>query len=299
MSPRGAALVDAAVEFAWSCWVALGAPGTTTRHGEWPVDPEALILLTGSLGPVDARLWDEALDWCIHYQDLTSQIRLRNLHGDWPASRHWPDFAGVVAAHTAKRWPGAAETPPPYERTHSSWLVLRERPAALASVMRQVLGVGASGEILRALLLADGEGLTEQEVARRAGYGMRQVGNTLGDMASVGVVERRQGTDGVRHSLGYRDHFVAIFGPLPTVRIDFPSAARVLTMAADRLGAGEQLPDDVRSVEARALLEAVRADAGRLSLSSPNIPAGRDAWLPTLDWLTPLATAWAAGRAAP
>lgn len=299
MAASGAPLVAAAGDLAWSCWTALGAPGTATRHGQWPIDPEALVLLTGSLGPVDARLWDEALDWCISYHDLVSRSRLRNLQRGWPESSHWPHFAGIVAAYTGTRWPAAAETSPPYERTHSSRLVLRELPAALASVMRQALGVGASGEILRVLLLADDTGISDREITRRAGYGARHVSDTLGDMGSVGVVESRAGPDGVRHRLGFRSQFEAIFGPLPSVDVDFQAVARLLATAAIRLGESDPLPEDVRSVEARAALAAIGPDAARLSLSAPTVAAGRDAWLPALEWLVPLVTAWAEGRAAP
>jgi hypothetical protein len=68
-----------AVALAWGAWVELGVSGWTTTHRDWAIDPEPLIVFTAWLGHRDARLLDEATDWCIRNWRFVSKTRLKNL----------------------------------------------------------------------------------------------------------------------------------------------------------------------------------------------------------------------------
>ena len=77
-------LMQPLADLGWALWSQLGVSGWPNQHSRWCVDPEALIVLTAWLGDFDARLRDEATDWCIEFADLTSATRLTNILASSP-----------------------------------------------------------------------------------------------------------------------------------------------------------------------------------------------------------------------
>ncbi|HEY5473384.1 MAG TPA: hypothetical protein VIK32_09360, partial [Candidatus Limnocylindrales bacterium] len=71
-------LADVTLELAWRQWTAIGVAGARSGR-QTIVDPEALLLATLSVGRLDARLFDEVLDWVAVNAQLLDMARLRRL----------------------------------------------------------------------------------------------------------------------------------------------------------------------------------------------------------------------------
>ena len=87
-------LADVTLELAWRQWTAIGVAGARSSR-RTIVDPEALLLATLPVGRLDARLFDEVLDWVAVNAQLLDMARLRRL-----GKRATPDqhrLLGVVA----------------------------------------------------------------------------------------------------------------------------------------------------------------------------------------------------------
>ena len=170
---------DRLADFAWQSWTELGVPGWSDQPTEWVIDPEALILLTASLGPGYPRLWLNALDWSVDHVNEVAVDRVRNLHKTWPELRHWTEFSGILAGHTKDKWPSSGP-PNPLELPHTSRLELG-RPGALALQLRKGLGVSAHAEVIRVFLTyPEGTRLTVLEVAEEIAYTKRTAANVVG-----------------------------------------------------------------------------------------------------------------------
>ena len=87
--------------FLWRQWSALGVAGHARRYEDWVIDPEALILLTSTLGRHDPRLFDEVLDWLSKNGSLINLQRLKNLHTNYHLGH--PGILAAMAAATGER----------------------------------------------------------------------------------------------------------------------------------------------------------------------------------------------------
>ncbi len=81
-----ATFAEQATALAWGAWVELGVSGWTDTHSDWAIDPEPLIVFTAFLGDEDARLRDEATDWCVRNWRYVSKTRLKNLVREQPTA---------------------------------------------------------------------------------------------------------------------------------------------------------------------------------------------------------------------
>ena len=90
------------LEVLWSAWSEMGVAGWRGRPFPLTIDPEALVLWTGCVGDEDARLRDEALDWCVRYSSLISRSRLQQMRAPPLARRLWR--ADYVLAFARTRW---------------------------------------------------------------------------------------------------------------------------------------------------------------------------------------------------
>jgi hypothetical protein len=74
-------LIGRLTVFLWRQWIQIGVRASyedKTRDG-WIIDPEALWLLTTSMGRYDARLFDEAMDWISTNAAFMNMPRLKSL----------------------------------------------------------------------------------------------------------------------------------------------------------------------------------------------------------------------------
>ncbi|MEK7994210.1 MAG: hypothetical protein AAB403_10440, partial [Planctomycetota bacterium] len=63
----------------WREWTALGVAGTAAGEKRNVIDPEALLLFTGTVGRWDPRLFDEVVDWLSSNGRLINGPRLKRL----------------------------------------------------------------------------------------------------------------------------------------------------------------------------------------------------------------------------
>ena len=209
----------------WSQWDAIGVQGSVAPAENAIIDPEALILLTASLGRYDARLFDEALDWMQSHERLINMARLNALLMKEPYSggnvlsavAHF-----LSAPRSAAKWKRMAGPRPKKDEplffdkqglalpvvrgpdpffAHAGLIrdkvVLRhmvqkfdpERPVNLLLKMRALFGVNSRAEVIAYLASHPFSGAAE--AATQTGYLRRTVHNTLVEMNLSGSLDTR------------------------------------------------------------------------------------------------------------
>jgi hypothetical protein len=89
------------LSFLWRQWSSLGVAGQSRPGGDWVIDPEALLLLTSTLGRHDPRLFDEVLDWLPKNGGLINIQRLKSLQATYGIGH--PSILAAMAAITGER----------------------------------------------------------------------------------------------------------------------------------------------------------------------------------------------------
>jgi hypothetical protein len=200
----------------WSLWAELGLSGWERHHQDTAVDLEALIVATARLAPLDVRLTEEALDWCVTNGRLTSAVRLKHLAGaaDPTTRRAVGTFAGTVNANSPLSWPGAT-TPGAFTATGRSAAPELERPALIQLRLRALWGVSARAEVLRVMLAEGHRFMGISEVAAAATFGKDAVAEALENLQRGGLLEEAGARNLRVFRLGRRDDLVALVGREP------------------------------------------------------------------------------------
>lgn len=207
------------LQWLWREWTALGVAGASPIETHNIIDPEALLLFTGTVGRWDPRLFDEVMDWLVTNGRLLNGPRLKRL-------LHESEFAsGCVIAAICSVLPGkgrrldwkivpASSVPdeslfygtddrplPDYgardpeflaqgfrrgrlELRHYSKQPDPARPACLWLTLRSLLGINCRAEIMLYLLTSTC-GYPSQ-IARDTGYTQRNIQNVMVDLAASG-----------------------------------------------------------------------------------------------------------------
>ena len=218
-------LLDTVLDVLWAQWSALGVPGHTRSGHTRIVDPEALILLTCSLGRNDARLFDEMLDWIRLHERLVHVQRLKNMARD-------EEFAGLPVLRAVAAWMGHAkagvkwrrlmelgaapteaealfrgrdgkplpvvkEPDPVFERhgflrdkvslRRHAQIFDPESPSNLLIRLRALFGVNSRAEVMTYLLTHERAGAAE--IAQATYYYKRTVYNALAEMRLSGLLQ--------------------------------------------------------------------------------------------------------------
>ena len=215
------------LNFLWRQWSALGVAGQASGEDAWIIDPEALLLLTCTMGRHEPRLFDEALDWLQENGRFINVMRLKRIlrTEKFAGGRALAAVASCLSKGTeAMKWKLLAESvtqpsgveeffippdgklqpvlgePEPHFfrygfkrgplrlRGHS----LKFRPAQptnLALQLRALFGINVRCEIV--LYLLTHEAAHPSQIAREAYYFERAVQGTLVDMNQSGVVGLR------------------------------------------------------------------------------------------------------------
>jgi hypothetical protein len=262
---------------AWSLWTELGVSGWTRHHQGWLVDPEPLVVFTAWLGDTDARLRDEATDWCVRYGFWLSAARLVNLVSGASAetSSRYGELAATVAAHSVLRWRGASN-PRAFKPTGRSRVESLIRPSMLSLRLRSVLGVGARAEIIRILLAAPRVPQIASDLVCDAGFKKRNIADALDSLRLGGVLEGERTRNQIRYRLRDPAAWRRLMGELPTV---WPRWTRILPALASVVDGAERsasLPLRVRNVELNKLVRAIAPDVAAAHLPAPPTmePAG-------------------------
>ena len=222
---------DTALSFLWDQWTQLGLSGQRGKGDRRVIDPEALLLLGLRVGPRDARLFGEMLDWVRVNGRLISVKRLRNLSGDERTRRLADAALAWAGTHepALQLWAKSMPRPKPKGELESLGNRLVQRtdpvfaafgfswpdtppsgksmgadlaaPAALALRLRALFGVGARAEVIRYLYTTDRPESSVADVARVAGFGKRNIHDALAELASAGAIRQITRGNGFRCSL--------------------------------------------------------------------------------------------------
>jgi hypothetical protein len=215
------------LDFLWRQWSALGVAGQTRAEDDWIIDPEALLLLTCTVGRYDPRLFDEMLDWLQANGWLINVMRLKRIlrTEKFAGEPVLAAIAGLLAKGTeAPKWkqlaasvarPAASEAlffhqdGEPIPAIGESELLFARygwlrgplrlrgysqefRPTDVANLvlqLRALFGISVRCEIVIYLLTHDAA--HPSQIARDACYFERAVQGTLVDMSRSGVIQVR------------------------------------------------------------------------------------------------------------
>jgi hypothetical protein len=221
---------DLLLDFLWRQWSSLGVAGHAESAGPQVIDPEALIVLTASIGRYDSRLFDEALDWMQSNGAFLNVQRLNTIckSESFTGGRALTAIAGVLSRGAdALKWKRLAINPeqvtpsdpepffflfdgrpfPDYKERDPIFLTygfirsplqLRglsrrfqpTKPTNLWLQLRSLFGINARCEII--LYLLSHESGHPSQIARESYFFQKTVQDTLVDMLASGVVEYRQ-----------------------------------------------------------------------------------------------------------
>lgn len=262
----------------WSMWTELGLSGWERHHEKSALDLEALIVTTARLGHRDARLRDEALDWCVTYGRIASAVRLKHLTAAANQSTResigW--FAATVNSHTRFNWPGAT-SPQRFTATARSAAPALERASLLQLRLRALWGVSARAEVLRVMLLESERFIGVSEVADAAAYGKDAVADALENLRRGGVLERAGVLNQRVFRLIRKDELVAFVGSLPISEQSWPWR-QVLPIMAGFLEATDihQMSEMARAAEIQRRWREWQPVIARLGLITPRLATGAD-----------------------
>jgi hypothetical protein len=207
------------LDWLWSQWTTLGVAGASAVEERGLIDPEALILVSCTLGRWDPRLFDEVLDWLTVNGRFVSGARLKRLlkaHA-FQSGRVLAAVSSILRQSERRldwRFDPAPTSPeeslfldedgrplPDYGRRDPAFaglglirgrLDLRgysslfdpSRPPCLWLTLRSFMGNSSRVEIL-VYLLCNEQGYPSR-IARDTGHSQRNVQDTLVDMAASG-----------------------------------------------------------------------------------------------------------------
>ena len=207
------------LEWLWREWSALGVAGASTIETRNVIDPETLLLFTGSMGRGDPRLFDEVLDWLTTNGRLLNGPRLKRLLREYEFSsgRVIAAICSVLPKKGCRldwKMEPAASVPeealflgadgrplPDYgvrdpdffaqgfrrgrlELRHYSKPPDPARPACLWLALRSLLGINCRVEIM-IYLLTRSHGYPSQ-IARETGYTQRNIQDVVVELAASG-----------------------------------------------------------------------------------------------------------------
>lgn len=292
-APRSAAALE--LDIAWGAWSELGVSGWARSHRDWAVDPEPLIVVTPLIAEADARLRDEALDWCVAHWRHISRVRLRNLLRAQPGetAEAYGRFAATVNEHSGAAWPAAGQarrytpthrsTPPRLERNSLAWLRIRA-----------MFGVSARTEILRYFLSHPGERVSLAALANSIGYAKRNVSEECAALHQAGVLAMRPELNRLVYYLNRDEQLRAFVGELPPILPDWTALFRITRAVACLEVAAARLPGRAVNVEANRVLTELGADFDRLRVPTQPLPRS-DYWAVVQHVIDHTLTAWAQG----
>ncbi len=104
------------LDFLWRQWSALGIAGHAQPLDQWIIDPEALFLVTCTVGRHDPRLFDEVLDWVKTNGTFMNILRLKRLlrTEKFAGERVLSAVAGLMSSKSdVLKWKSLAESVQP------------------------------------------------------------------------------------------------------------------------------------------------------------------------------------------
>jgi hypothetical protein len=295
-----AAVRGLALDVVWSLWTELGSSGWSRRHPTTAIDLEPLMIATATISRSDARLREEALDWCVANSRFVSAVRLRNsLKAAPPDVRDaFSDFSETVKRHVRVPWPGGGSAYP-FVPTGRGLAPDLARPALLQLRLRAIVGVSVRAEILRLMLAEPARLYSAAELASASAYGKGIVNAALEPLAMAGIIEVQVAGNQFRHRLARVAQLAKLVEPLPLSFPDWQSRFRVIHAIAvfTETAPPTGMP---RAVEARRTIRTLDSDLRRLSLIGSVPAADGEALAGEFErWSLDVLGVWAGAREAP
>lgn len=194
----GQAAESVALDAAWSQWSSLSSTAASD-HGSkaWTViDPEALVLASLALVPIERRLEDLVASWAGKAGFLMSKPRFKTLVDRFPPDleSRLGDFASYAAEGGDRRWQSWAAPSESHTSRRKSFGPLRLRVGpALIVRLRAGFGVNAKADVLGILLGLHGKKAALKELAIGAAYTERMVRTATEEMEMAGFIFEIEG----------------------------------------------------------------------------------------------------------
>jgi len=275
-----ATFAEQATALAWGAWVELGVSGWTETHSDWAIDPEPLIVFTAFLGDEDARLRDEATDWCVRNWRYVSKTRLKNLVREQPAAMRgaFGAFAATVGDHAGVVWPYASE-PRRFTVTGRSAAPQLDKPSMVWLRLRAMFGLGARTEILRYFLSHDDGRSSTATISTATNYTKRNVSEECESLAHAGVLSVRPMGNRFYYSLAKRAELEPFVGSMPAITPNWISMFGIARQLVSLESAAETGTTRTLAVKARSAIDEMEEDLDELEIDPPSSGlTGEDLW---------------------
>jgi hypothetical protein len=245
-------LNDLCLDLAWSHWTGLGVRGVFAPPPD-ATDLEALILFTTTLGHIDPRLHDEALDWCAKFARETVAIsRLRRLLTRLPSEQQeaFGEFAGALHQHVDLKWPAARPPVHRYRLSGKSRLPTPlVRPSLLQLRARRLFGTSARVEIMMHFVLSPEGTLASASELAALGYAKQNISVILDDFVDAATLERVQSGNQHQYRLLRHGTWRELLEPLPTSWPPWHLRLPILAGLRSTLERVEKKADIVKDIE--------------------------------------------------
>jgi hypothetical protein len=301
MTLSSSALEGALLSRAWAQWIALGVDAVGGGDAA-VVDPEALIALTAELGDADTRLRDVSTDWCAAYGRYVNGSRLRQVArelGTPPEAIG--EYVATVTAAGGPAWPMATRPRPDYASRGKARLDAAMSRPRLRIRLRAAFGVNARADVLAALLAEPDTGLSLADLARTTRFTKPNVVFAVEALELAGLLNIRVVGNERRVSLARRGDVLPGLR-LPVVQPDWVARFGV-ALEVVRFGRRNDMSPTVRAIEARRVVEGLRARITSERLPEPKLEALGGDFAAAFDrWVVELAAslqAVSAGSVAP
>lgn len=293
-------ILSHALDLAWSLWSELGVSSWIRRHQGRAIDLEPLIIHTSWLGKHDARLWGEAVDWCITNSSLVSSVRLKKFLGS--SSERVKDtfgrFSATVKSYAHVQWPGEGEASPLQPSGKSSAAEI-ERSSLVQLRLRAMFGVSARAEILHWMLSEPTKQWSIAELVDRSCYGKPNVAETIDLLQRAGLVSHEKRGNAGSFQLTAAPQLAALVGELPATYPRWQAIfAIVETLVEHRMRS--RTPDQSDLSEVAATMAEIKdyVDAAAVMRRLP-VESAKDL-APRFDrWAAETVASWAVPSASP
>ena len=285
----------------WSLWSELGVPGWERRHQAWWIDPEALLLFTATVDPIDPRLREEAIAWCLQHRRFLSNARLRSLVGEprfGESARYQPQLGRFLATVSMPRSHELGESHKPYPVQHRqrSGHGGLDRAAQLSLRIRSLLGVTAKAEVVRVFLDRSDETLTAADLVNEGiGYTKRATRDALEDLRTGGFAELEVSANRKGYRLLGQKGFSELLAPEP---VHFPKWRQLFALLRGSLDLIEEIDrfrPETKPIAIRKSFMALASEIRGAGLLPPTLRAGSDAFEEFEAWVGELFEALASG----
>jgi hypothetical protein len=266
----------------WSLWTELGAPGWERKHRDWWIDPEALLLFTATVAPVDPRLQEETIAWCGRYRRFLSEIRVKSQlaeprFGD--PSRYQPQLGLFLGSIPIAQSSEFVESRPSRRQQFAprSAPANLNRAAQLSLKLRSLLGVTAKAEVVRVLLARSNVTLSASDLVKEGiGYTKRAVRDALEDLRLGGFVDSAVAGNRKEYRLRDQGNMSNLMNAEPVCFPRWRELFAALRGILDLLEELETFRPATRPIEIRRTLTALDSEIRNAGFRPPVLDAGCD-----------------------